>query len=347
VHPILKPGVRLLWRDSHTAQLGLDASNAVVIGGLNPPTARLLDRLDGSLDEQLLLRQLAPVRDAEAGQQLLGQLRRAGVLADARTCWPRMSEATRARMAPDVASAGLRGPDTELATELLAARAAAKVEVVGGGRVGACVARLLQAGGVGTVVVSDRGCTRTCDLLPGGWEPADVGRPRERLLCGSDDDRIADLTVLCPHGAALPDPNLTDALSASGAPHLVACVRENLGIVGPLVLADQGTCLQCLHLHHVDADPAWPLLAHQMAHRRPREVDACDVSLASAVAALAARVATAFLERAHAADAATLVDEATSATLELRLADWRVRRRRWPQHPRCPAHLPTDPEDSG
>src|SRR3954453_8617725 len=48
--PQLKPALRRVWRDGSTIQLGVDPARAVVIGGLDAGSARLLESLDGSRD---------------------------------------------------------------------------------------------------------------------------------------------------------------------------------------------------------------------------------------------------------------------------------------------------------
>src|SRR5213078_4215301 len=80
-------------------------------------------------------------------------------------------------------------------------------------------------------------------------------------------------------------------------PHLVAEVRAEVGVVGPLVFPGVSACLRCLDLTRSDRDPGWPALAVQLdsAHRA---VAPCDSSLALAVAAQTALQALAFVDGA-------------------------------------------------
>jgi len=48
--PQVKPALRRVWRDRSTLQLGLDPAHAVVISGLDPGSARLIETLDGTRD---------------------------------------------------------------------------------------------------------------------------------------------------------------------------------------------------------------------------------------------------------------------------------------------------------
>ena len=67
-------------------------------------------------------------------------------------------------------------------------------------------------------------------------------------------------------------------------------------IVGPLVLPGDTGCAGCLDRQRTDRDPTWPRLVAQWRSGQRRRVAACDLALASAVAALAASHALAFLD---------------------------------------------------
>jgi bacteriocin biosynthesis cyclodehydratase domain-containing protein len=109
-------------------------------------------------------------------------------------------------------------------------------------------------------------------------------------------------------------------------------VRETTGVVGPLVVPGRTACLRCLDLTRAERDAAWPRLAAQLAVRRERQADPCDVVLAALVAAQAAAQALSFLDRA--AVGGTLPATA-NGTLEVAMRDWRWRRRSWSPHPAC------------
>ncbi|MCZ0993496.1 hypothetical protein O1L44_10795 [Streptomyces noursei] len=68
-------------------------------------------------------------------------------------------------------------------------------------------------------------------------------------------------------------------------------------MVGPLVVPGVSACAGCDELRRTDAEPAWPrLLAQWRSGRGTPAVPACDASLATAVAGLAAIQALAFLD---------------------------------------------------
>jgi hypothetical protein len=73
-------------------------------------------------------------------------------------------------------------------------------------------------------------------------------------------------------------------------------------------------------------------LVAQLAGRRERANEPCDVVLAALVAAQAAAQALAYLDREHAAGP---LPATANGTLQLALPDWRWRRRSWSPHPAC------------
>ncbi|NHC13282.1 ThiF family adenylyltransferase [Motilibacter deserti] len=182
MRPALKPALRRLWRDPATVQLGLDADRAVVVGGLAPGAARLLQSLDGSREAGELL-QGAPSYgvDATTARVLLDLLADSGVVEDAaadRRVLRELAPVVRERLLPDLSALSLSQGATDGGAAALRARLSRRVRVHGAGRVGATVAALLAAAGVGTVEVEDSGTVRPGDLSPGGHAPDGLGAPR-------------------------------------------------------------------------------------------------------------------------------------------------------------------------
>jgi bacteriocin biosynthesis cyclodehydratase domain-containing protein len=335
VRPLLTPAVQRLWRDAETLQLGRAPSRAVVLAGVDETTRTVLAMLDGSRDRAGLLRAAAeagcpPHRTA----RVIGLLADAGLVDDAaadRSAVFALPRTHRDRIAPDVASLRLvHGADTG---QVLRRRRSARIVVEGAGRVGAPVAALLAAAGVGAVQVVDEGLTRPDDCGVGGLAVAAVGRPRQEAArelvaatapaAAAEPTRVVlpDLVVLTPvAGAATPEPPRL-------LPHLLAEVRGEVGVVGPLVVPGTSACLRCLDLTRTDRDPGWPALAVQLA-TASRNQAPCDGVLAAAVAAQTALQALAFLDGDG-------LPSAAGGTLELALPDWRWRRRSWQLHPDC------------
>jgi len=184
------------------------------------------------------------------------------------------------------------------------------------------------------VDVADDGLVRAQDVAVGGLAPEDVGRhrgaaARARLQAGSPSTqsgpvRRPDLVVLAP--ATRLDELDAPALLRDGVPHLLAEVRDTVGVVGPLVLPGSSACLHCLDLLRSDRDPAWPALAAQLSSP-VRALPACDSALAAAVAAQTALQALTLLDGGSPAS--------IDGSLELALPDWRWRRRSWSAHAAC------------
>lgn len=334
MRPVLSPAARRLWRDPQTLQLGRTSGRAVVLAGLEPADRRVLALLDGTREVGDVLDAATaagcPPGRAEALLDLLGE---AGLVLDAAGRWPpHLSVHERDRLVADVASLGLlRGGD---GLPSLARRARSRVVVIGAGRVGAPLAALLASGGVGTVDVTDEGSTTPGDLAAGGLATEDLGARRgpatrarlSRAWPGTRGGPVADpdLVVLAPT-TAVDDVDVL-ALSRAGRPHLLAEVRETVGVVGPLVVPGHSACLRCLDLERSDRDPGWPALVAQLSGPG-RQPPVGDAALAAAVAAQAALQALALLDGDTPAS--------LGGSLELALPDWRWRRRTWQVHPAC------------
>lgn len=335
MRPVLSPASRRLWRDPQTLQLGRAGARAVVLAGLDPEVRAVLGLLDGTRDLKGVEQAAVEVGcSAARARELLDLLTGAGLVVDAGERWPaRLDVDERDRLAADVASLCLLHRGAGLAA--LRRRDAASVVVLGAGRVGAPLAALLAAAGVGSVDVSDDGTARDPDAAVGGLRPEDVGRrrgeaARERLhelstSTRSGPVRRPDVVVLAP--AAAPEDDDAAVLQRDGIPHLLAEVRDTVGVVGPLVLPGRSACLRCLDLARTDRDPGWPALAVQLS---ARPAPACDAVLAAAVSAQAALQVLTLLDGG--------LPASIGGSLELALPDWRWRRRTWPPHPACPCH---------
>lgn len=120
-------------------------------------------------------------------------------------------------------------------------------------------------------------------------------------------------------------------------PHVPVGVHGERALVGPLVVPGRTSCLRCAHLHHRDADPAWPLVAVQWAQ---------------AVAGMPVPPIDPLLTRLAAAEAALLVraradrpdDPAawSGFALDIRLPSGQVTRLERQPHPLCGCLWPPD-----
>lgn len=348
--PALKPGLRLLRRDATTLQLGLTPGAAVVLEGVDDVDRHVLDLLDGTRDAAAVVRDAAtlgldPVRAIE----LLEVLRRAGALDDG----PPPSRTASSRLGPDALALSLRHPRPGVAARALGRRAQTVVNVHGGGRVGATVAGLLAAAGIGRVSVIDTGPIRPADLAPGGIRRVRTGNRGEAATRAATASASAsasaspsaagppaDADAPSAGPAATPLARRLDVVAPIGlaaAPevlaavrrrtHLFVAVRDVTAVVGPLVVPGRTPCLRCLELGRGERDPAWPRLAAQLVGE-PAAVDPGDIVLATMAAALAA------------AQLLTLVDgverpATMGGVLEIGPDGAQVRRRSISSHPEC------------
>lgn len=324
VRPALKAGLRPVWRDRETVQIGVDPRRAVALTGMSG-AAVVIGLLDGSRDrEQVIASACEQGVPAPVTEQILALLAAGGVLDDfPAAALAALTQEQRRRLRAELATAALARGCSDAGAAVLARRDAAQVQIYGPGRLAASLADILTTSGVGHVT--------TCDdvrLPEAAAPPAADSRPTEGWRRGGRPV-LPDLAVLVGYQ----QPELAGWLMRAGVAHLAASAEEAIGIVGPMVRPGRTSCLRCLHLTRSDLDPAWPLILAQLVGQ-PAGLPACDAALAAAVAAQAAVQALAYLDRdsAHA--------PAENGTLELELPGWQWRRRTWPPHPACPCTRP-------
>jgi len=339
MRPALKVGLRPLWRDKDTLQVGVDPRRARALTGLGQAAA-IVSLLDGSRDTAGVVRTAAAygIRQ-EVVHRVIELLASAGVLDDfPASLRAALPDYLRARIGPELACAALAYGHGDGGAAVLARRRATFARVYGAGRVGACVATFLAASGVAWVSCLDTATAGAADVTPAGLGTADVGTSRaagvaravHRVapdVCTADDARrLPDLAVV----TGLPDRVLLAALMRDRVPHLVIHADEAIGVVGPLVLPGRSACVRCVDLSKAARDPAWPRILAQAsgAGGAPAATQACDTALAAATAALAAAQALTVIDRAGEPAAA-------NGTLEVVLPGWQWQRRGWPPHPAC------------
>ncbi|MGW7201572.1 ThiF family adenylyltransferase [Streptomyces chryseus] len=328
MHPMVKPALRRAWRDRQTVQFGMTSAHAVTVGPVDTATGSFLALLDGTRGLPLL-REEGRVMGLPDGRvdELVARLTSAGLIDDA-TAGGAQADALRGRaeafdrLRPDLAALSVVHCEPGGGARRLAARRAMRVQVRGAGRVGATIASVLAAGGVGQVEVLDGGCTEPWDIAPGGLGAESMGARRDvaarqlvRRAAPGRPPRAAEaaeaagtsgagepglsLVIVAPRdGAAAyaPDPVAAERWLRSGTPHLYAGVVEATGVVGPLVLPGGSACAGCMALGRAERDPAWLRMLAQWRSGRAGPVPACDIGLATTVAGLAAAHALAFLD---------------------------------------------------
>lgn len=319
--PTLLPGLRRLWRDRRTLQLGIDPARAVVLELPDAGAARLLDLLDGTRSERAVLAQARQydIREADA-QALLDTLRTAGLVVGAQTLLPHnLPDPVRRRLADEAAALALRGTDTTASpAQILRRRAAARVVVAGHGRLATPVALALAQSGVGHVAPAE-------SPRAGGDPTTSLAEAIAQAAPGTRTGplRRRDTSFVVQVGAAGPAGLAAAGYAGRRVPHLSVAVRDTTAVVGPLVPPTGGPCLNCLDLHRRDRDPAWPELAAQLATpgREP-----CAAATVLSAAGLATGEVLRWLDGETPTTLGAIVEITSPGEL---------RRRSWPPHPRC------------
>lgn len=325
MHPMLKPALRRAWRGRNTVQFGVTPAHAVTLGPMDIATGSFLELLDGTRGLPLLREEARALDLSDRHVDILvSRLSEAGLLDDPDAGGPeadalRRRAETLERQRPDAAALSVVHPAPGSGLRRLAARRAMRVQVRGAGRVGAAIAAVLSASGVGHVEVLDGGRAEPWDVTPGGIPASSVGERRDtaarqlvrRSAVGgaprpggsgtapANGEPALSLIVVAPRDGLCvyaPDPDTAAPWIASGTPHLYAGVIEATGVVGPLVLPGGTGCAGCLALRRAEADPQWPRMLAQWRSGRRTCVQACDLGLATAVAGLASAHALSFLD---------------------------------------------------
>src|ERR1700755_3447758 len=148
MRPVLRAGLRAVWRDRDTLQIGVDPRRAVALSGMRG-AAPVIALLDGSRDWDGVI-----TAAEEAGisvktvHRVLGLLAGAGALADFPRSLGGLTGPVRGRLTTELAAASLAYGDSDGGARTLARRRLAFVRVHGAGRIGAASAGLAAGGGV-------------------------------------------------------------------------------------------------------------------------------------------------------------------------------------------------------
>jgi hypothetical protein len=213
--------------------------------------------------------------------------------------------------------------------ESLQARARARIDIYGCGLVGANIARVLAASGVGELRLIDQR-NITSQHLP-VTKLASVGLNAAKDLArrlSRDYPNVLSRKIKQPSLVIItrqPTPSEILAWMNFSLAHLIIESRGDAVEIGPLVIPGQSSCLRCLTLHRNDHDPNWYAveLCGQSEHEPP-------ATLAQLAAGLGALAALSFLDSTGPQMPPALLD--TTLRIDGTLAISAALRRR---HPRC------------
>jgi hypothetical protein len=245
VRPVLKAGLRRLWRPGGALQVGVTPGRSLLLNGLGPAATAFVGALDGRRDIAglLTLAEEIGLPGAQA-TTLLDVLARAGFLDDAGydpgPALRSLDVAETDRLAPDMAALALGYLVPGGAVRAMTRRRTAVIAVYGCGRVGASVAHMLAVAGVGCVVPIDGGRARPADAAPAGFgnprglshrDEREVPGPRRgRAARAADEMTAAEAAAQGGSGAAMPTSAAADVdLGAGLGPDLGSDLRHDLG----------------------------------------------------------------------------------------------------------------------
>ncbi|MGI5216625.1 TOMM precursor leader peptide-binding protein [Nocardia sp. CA-290969] len=175
-------------------------------------------------------------------------------------------------------------------------------------------------------IIRVHGVGPLAEAISAGLSGAGIRAARSRDHRGDTHRAVAPADLVVLADALIPDPCLVRELFRAGIAHLAVRVRDGKGVVGPLVLPGETSCLRCADLARSDRDTEWPRLAAQLYGRM-------GYASPAGIAAVAA-LALGELETIVACEAGSSL-ETLDGTLELDLATRELIRRSWSPHARC------------
>jgi hypothetical protein len=202
--------LRVLRRDDSEVQIGTDPRWAVLLTGLGPGEADLLQLLDTDPAlESLAARAPACGVQVPRATELLGALRAAHLTCHTTT---RTGPVVSGGAVADADAWSLLRDDGDGAA-LVRARGRRTVGVVGLGRLGLTVAVTLAAAGVGTVLLADDGLVTSVDVGAAGYRMGDV------VPAAASPRRACSTTSRPTSGPSLPTAaHRTSSCWSSGTP---------------------------------------------------------------------------------------------------------------------------------
>lgn len=338
--------LRRAWRGPGELQIGADPARAVVLHDVGPDVAQLLTGLDGTRTLRQVLEQ-SDARSLDGPKakrylEVIGTLARAGLVIDLADS-PGPAEPTQhplllGPLASEVHGRAL-GARRASPAATMRTRAAARIVVIGGRRIGPALASILAASGVRRLGLVQPGTVTPADLVPGGPSTHDLGRPRLDAVSDAIGRTAPGMHAAPPRAGDRPDlVLLAEAVPAegervrmlmcAGTPFLPVSLSERRAVVGPFVKPGESSCLSCQQAVRRDLDPRWPSVEAQLRVAGSTPGDGGETPLVMIAAALAAVQALQWIDDER-------LPETINATLEIALPDLVLERRYWPRHEAC------------
>ncbi|MDZ7912270.1 MAG: hypothetical protein U5O16_10625 [Rhodococcus sp. (in: high G+C Gram-positive bacteria)] len=193
----------------------------------------------------------------------------------------------------------------------------------------------VHTAGTSTASVRIHGVGPLSDAVERGLVTSGTSTRRSRGYRNTDVVRTWNEQLVVLADDVVTDPRLVSDLVRCGLPHISVRIRDGNGVVGPLVLPGQSSCLRCADIIRSELDPHWLHLSAQLlgsaGHAESAMIHASvALALAEIDAALSALDLPSVVDLPSAASAASL-----SSTLEIALRPYRITTRRWPRQISC------------
>lgn len=321
--PWVRDDVPLVWRSDSSVDIGY------------PPHTRRLDRVDRNEITWLMsLRGDRCLEDALTDGIQRGMRRTrlthlvrlgisTGLIDDAGAIPETLRQASirvRDGLSGDLAAIRHIHGGTAHARDVIDRRRRSEISIRGEGTLAEAVCLSLTSSGVG-------------NILRAGSAHSSSRRHRRAAL-----ERACQVLCDAPHPDAASD---AEAM-ALDVPHISVTALGPQAVIGPLVIPGRTSCLRCRDLHQADADPAWPRLAAQWAHRRTRH-PAIATGLAQVAGGWAALQVLALIDAG--------VDHVDAPAIEgaliITLPSAQVRHEARPTHPLCGCAWPSTGTGNG
>ncbi|GAA3032101.1 hypothetical protein GCM10010528_11620 [Gordonia defluvii] len=131
------------------------------------------------------------------------------------------------------------------------------------------------------------------------------------------------------------DPLVVGDLMRHRVPHLPVVLRDGVGVVGPLVLPGQTSCLRCADHHRATLDPQWPLMCAQLVNRPGFAGEAVSALTVGVAVDQIDQVSAGLRQCASDGSAAPTRPDLVDRTVEIHPCPVRLRHKHWPAHPHC------------
>ena len=193
----------------------------------------------------------------------------------------------------------------------------------------------VHTAGTSTASVRIHGVGPLSDAVERGLVTSGTSTRRSRGYRNTDVVRTWNEQLVVLADDVVTDPRLVSDLVRCGLPHLSVRIRDGNGVIGPLVVPGQSSCLRCADIIRSELDPHWLHLSAQLlgsaGHAESAMIHASvALALAEIDAALSALDLPSVVDLPSAASAASL-----SSTLEIALRPYRITTRRWPRQISC------------